>query len=152
MRDLFLHNDLVEGRYVAGGRPVTLADIGSDIFAVGTVRDHVAPWRSVYKLHLITETDVTFLLTSGGHNAGIVSPPGHPRRSYQMATHRGGQRHLDPDTWQQATRVHQGSWWPAWQAWLQERSSEQVQPPGIGAPGSRFPPIADAPGCYVHEH
>ncbi len=54
--------------------------------------------------------------------------------------------------WQQATPVHQGSWWPAWQAWLQERSSEQVRPPGIGAPGSRFPPIADAPGCYVHEH
>jgi polyhydroxyalkanoate synthase subunit PhaC len=81
-------------------------------------------------------TDVTFLLSSGGHNAGIVRPPGHPRRSNQIGNHRGGQPHLDPDTWQDATPVHQVSWWPAWQAWLQERSSEQVPPPAIGAPGS----------------
>ena len=87
LRTLFLHNDLAEGRYRAAGRPMTLSDIRVPIFAVSTVKDHVAPWRSVYKIHLLTDTDVTFVLTTGGHNAGIVSEPGHPHRSYQAATH-----------------------------------------------------------------
>ena len=99
LRQLFLNNDLAEGRYHAGGRPVALADIAQPIFVVSTVKDHVAPWRSVYKIHLLSDTDLTFVLTTGGHNAGIVTEPGHPRRSFQMAEHRPGDRHPDPDTW-----------------------------------------------------
>jgi polyhydroxyalkanoate synthase len=77
LRKLFLDNDLAEGRFVAGGEPVTLTDIRVPIFAVGTERDHVAPWRSTYKINRQTETDVTYLLTTGGHNVGIVSEMGY---------------------------------------------------------------------------
>jgi len=116
-------------------------------------------WRSPHStgrstspiLHLSADTEVTFLLTSGGHNAGIVSPPDHPRRSYQIGTHREGDRHLDPDTWQRVTPTHQGSWWPAWQAWLEKHSTDRVPPPTMGAADGGLPPIADAPGSYVHE-
>ena len=97
LRQLFLDNDLAEGRFVVDGRPVALTDIRAPIFAVGTVRDHVAPWRSVYKIHLLTDTEVTFLLTTGGHNAGIVSEPGHRGRSYQVLTSPAQHRYLDPD-------------------------------------------------------
>jgi polyhydroxyalkanoate synthase len=75
LRKLFLNNDLAEGRYLVQGRPISLSDIHTPMFVVGTVRDHVAPWKSTYKIHFQVDTDVTFLLTSGGHNAGIVAPP-----------------------------------------------------------------------------
>ena len=86
LRKLFLDNDLAEGRFAAGGRPVSLADLRAPIFAVGTERDHVAPWRSTYKINQQVESDVTYLLTSGGHNAGIVSEPGHAGRRFRVGT------------------------------------------------------------------
>jgi len=143
LRSLFLHNDLFEGRYQAGGKPVTLSDIRVPMFAVATVKDHVAPWRSVYKLNLVADTELTFLLTSGGHNAGIVSQPGHPHRSFQVATRAAGAPYTGPDAWVAATARQDGSWWPAWEAWLAGHSPERVEPP---APG---PALADAPGTYV---
>ena len=116
---------------------------------MGTVRDHVAPWTSVYKIHLLTDTDVTFVLTSGGHNAGIVSEPGHPGRSYQIATKRESDMHVDPETWHAATPKHEGSWWPEWVSWLQRQSSGKVQPPPLGAPEKGYPALEDASGRYV---
>jgi polyhydroxyalkanoate synthase len=149
LHGLFLRNDLFEGRYVAGGRPVALSDIRVPIFVVATVRDHVAPWHSVYKLHLIADTELTFLLTSGGHNAGIVSEPGHPRRSFQCVTRSADAPYVDPDRWAADTPTQQGSWWPAWESWLLERSGGRQAPPPLGAPARGYPPLDDAPGTYV---
>jgi polyhydroxyalkanoate synthase len=148
---LFLGNDLAHGQYEVSGRPVTVRDIRVPLFAVGTTKDHVAPWRSVYKIHLLSETDVTFVLTSGGHNAGIVSEPGHKRRGYRMTTRRAPDKYLDPDTWEAIAPHHEGSWWPAWQAWLQARSSGEAAPPPMGAPDRGYPVRAAAPGTYVRE-
>lgn len=149
LRKLFLNNELAEGRYEVGGRPVALTDIRAPVFAVSTTKDHVAPWRSVYKIHLFTDTEVTFVLTSGGHNAGIVSEPGHPRRSYQMTNRKSDDRHIDPETWQMVTPRQEGSWWPAWQTWLQRHSSGLVLAPAMGAPERGYPSLCDAPGVYV---
>src|SRR5713226_3234620 len=76
LRRLFLDNDLAEGRFLAGAAPVALSDIRTPMFAVATVMDHVAPWRSTHKIHLLTDTEVTYVLTTGGHNAGIISELG----------------------------------------------------------------------------
>jgi polyhydroxyalkanoate synthase len=97
LRQLFLDNDLAEGHFEAAGKPVSLADIRAPIFAVGTERDHVAPWRSTYKINLQVESDVTYLLTSGGHNAGIVSEPGHAGRGFRIGTKRPNDHYVDPD-------------------------------------------------------
>lgn len=148
---LFLHNDLFEGRYRVGGRNIVLSDIHVPVFLVGTVKDHVAPWRSVYKFMLSSDAEtVTFVLCSGGHNAGIVSEPGHPRRRYQIATRKEGEKYVDPDTWMKTTPVKEGSWWIPWQEWLAEHSTEKVAPPSMGAEDKGYPVICDAPGTYVH--
>ncbi len=149
LRQLFLNNDFAEGRYVVDGRPVAISDIRAPIFAVGTERDHVAPWRSVYKFHLLTDTDVTFLLTSGGHNAGIVSEPGHPRRRYRMTTKQHDDNYTDPETWFAETDVQEGSWWPEFTGWLKTRSGDVVSPPSMGAPKYGLKPICNAPGSYI---
>jgi polyhydroxyalkanoate synthase len=148
---LFLQNDLAEGRFDAGGRPVALTDIRVPVFAVATAWDHVAPWRSVYKIHLLTDTDVTFLLTTGGHNAGIVSEPGGSgdRRTYQIMGKNGYDRYLGPDDWLARAQRHEGSWWPAWRNWLDERAGPLAAPPPMGAPQAGYAPLQDAPGSYV---
>jgi polyhydroxyalkanoate synthase len=147
LRRLFLDNDLAEGRFLVGGAPVALEDIGAPIFAVGTERDHVAPWRSTYKINLQAESEVTYLLTSGGHNAGIVSEPGHPGRSFRVATQ--NHHHLDPDRFLAEARRKEGSWWPEWTAWLEGHSAAPAAPPAMGAPQAGYPLLADAPGTYV---
>ena len=147
LRRLFLNDDLSEGRYPVGGKPVTLGDITLPTFMVGTVTDHVAPWRSVFKLQQLSPAENTFVLTSGGHNAGIVSPPGNPRRHFQMLTRPAGGNFMPPDAWLAAAPETPDSWWPAWLAWLQARSGTPVKPPRMGA--NAYQPVCDAPGTYV---
>jgi polyhydroxyalkanoate synthase len=149
LRKLFLDNELSTGKYEVDGRPVALTDIRAPIFAVGTETDHVAPWRSAYKVHLLTDTDVTFALTTGGHNAGVVSEPGHPRRRYRVKTTGAHDPYLDPDSWIDMADKKEGSWWPEWTAWLAARSGDPVSPPPMGAPKKGHAPLCDAPGTYV---
>jgi len=144
LRSLYLNNELTEGAFVVEGRPISVTDIRVPVFSVGTVKDHVAPWPSVYKMHLYLDTDLTFVLTSGGHNAGIVSEPGHRNRSYQIATARHGDRYVDPE-WAAQTPKKDGSWWLEWMSWLGERSGKPVPPPAMGNA------LTDAPGTYVHQ-
>ena len=149
LRDLFLNNDLAEGRFTVGGEPIALSDIRPPIFAVGTTRDHVAPWHSTYKINLLTDADVTYLLTNGGHNAGIVSEPGHPHRSFQVMTKKQNDRYVDPESYLAEAPHKLGSWWPEWVAWLAEKSGEPVAPPSMGAAAAGYAPLCGAPGTYV---
>jgi len=149
LRKLFLDNDLAEGRFVVAGKPVTLTDIRAPLFAVGTERDHVAPWRSTYKINLQAETEVTYLLTTGGHNAGIVSEPGHAGRSFRISIRKTNQHYLDPERFLAEAPRKDGSWWPQWVAWLSDRSGALTTSPPMGAAQAGYPPLGDAPGAYV---
>ncbi len=151
LRGLFLDNDFTEGRYMAGGKAVALNDLTLPLFAVGTEADHVAPWPSVYKFNLLSDTEVTFALTNGGHNAGIVSEPGHAHRHYRIATKRGDDAYVDPELWVAEAQVHEGSWWPAWVQWLDAHSGALADPPAMGAPAAGYTPLGEAPGTYVRQ-
>jgi polyhydroxyalkanoate synthase len=142
---LFLRNDLAAARFRVAGKPVALGDVRVPVFCLGTETDHVAPWRSVYKLHVLTDTEVTFVLTTGGHNAGVVSPPGHPHRGYRVRTRPEEGKYIDPDLYLAHAESKPGSWWPEWQRWLAQRSG-RLGPPPVGADRVM---LGDAPGCYV---
>jgi polyhydroxyalkanoate synthase len=151
LRKLFLNNELAQGRYLVDHQPVVVSDIRVPVFCVATEKDHVAPWKSVYKINLLSDTDIFFLLTSGGHNAGIVSEPGHPHRTYRMAERKAEGKYIDPESWYERTPKQEGSWWPAWQKWLADRSGAKSNPPQMGAPEKGYPVLTDAPGIYVHQ-
>lgn len=143
---LYLHNQFAQGKYEVDGAPVALRDITIPVFTVGTESDHIAPWRSVYKMALLANAEsFTFLLTSAGHNAGIVTPPGHPRRRYRVSTRRRRERFLAADEWYEQAEAGQGSWWPVWQQWLKSYSGNKAAPPAMGEA------LADAPGTYVFQ-
>jgi polyhydroxyalkanoate synthase subunit PhaC len=147
LRKLFLDNDLAEGSFEVGGRAIALSDIRQPLFVVGTETDHVSPWRSVYKLNLLADTEITFLLTSGGHNAGIVSEPGHAGRAFRVSQKSPVDRFIDPVTWMTRTTNQPGSWWPEWVTWLVARSGDLTSPPRMGLAAGA--PLENAPGSYV---
>ena len=149
LRGMFLNNDLAEGRFLAGGRKISIADIHVPMFVIGTETDHIAPWRSVYKIQQINPGEITFVLTSGGHNAGVVSEPGHKGRHFCYSHHRPGDLHVPPEEWHLQAQCEEGSWWPLWSSWLGERSGAPANPPQLGAPQGGYPPIEPAPGQYI---
>jgi polyhydroxyalkanoate synthase len=151
LRELYLNNALARGEFHANGQSIDLGAISVPMFVVGTESDHVAPWQSVYKLRGLTRSsDYTFLLTSGGHNAGIVSGPAHPRRRHRVHTWSNATETLTPQAWLEATTPQAGSWWPTWQRWLAQHCTPGlVAPPPIGCAAGGYPSIADAPGQYV---
>lgn len=151
LRGLYLHNDLAEGRWRVRGRPVAVQDIRLPVFCVATERDHVSPWHSVYKIHLLTDTEIEFVLTSGGHNVGIVNPPDGPGAfagaSYRRACRVTGAPYQVPQDWLDAAERREGSWWLHWQQWLAARSGRPVKPPAMG--GGVLQALDEAPGRYV---
>lgn len=147
LTSLYLHNALATSSYRVNGHTVSLSDIHHPVFLVGTQRDHISPWRSVYKLHHLCNSKITFVLTSGGHNAGIISEPRHSNRSYQMGTRLAHSTWVEPDKWITNTPQSEGSWWPAWHRWLAARSSPRRTARKLSSKGA----LGSAPGAYVME-
>ena len=150
LRRLFLDNQLATGRFIVAGKPIALTDIRTPIFCVGTTADHIAPWHSTHKIHLLTSAEVTYLLATGGHNAGIISEPGRPDQNFQVMTSGANDRYVDPATWLSRAPGKKGSWWPEWMNWLADHSGAPTDPPRMGFE-SEDTPLGDAPGTYVRQ-
>ncbi|NOD97198.1 alpha/beta fold hydrolase [Ruegeria sp. HKCCD6228] len=151
LRGLFLENRLSAGRFSVEGRVVALKDIRVPMFVVGTESDHIAPWRSVYKIRLFTDGDLTFVLTNGGHNGGILSEPGHKHRHYRLGHRPADALYTSPDEWFESAEEKQGSWWPAMVDWIKDRSSGETAPPPMGGRRRGAENLLKAPGSYIHQ-
>jgi len=148
---LYLHNELAQGTFPVQGHAVSLQDIKIPMFVVGTETDHVAPWRSVVKVsQLVSSEDFTFLLTSGGHNAGIISGRSHPKRTHRVIHQPAGTDFPEANAWFETSAAQAGSWWPIWQQWLVAHSGDKVPPPSLGDT-TGYPALRPAPGEYVKQ-
>jgi polyhydroxyalkanoate synthase len=154
LRGMYLNNDLAEGNWLVRGKPVSLSDIKVPMFVVATERDHVSPWESVYKINRLVGAPVSFLLSSGGHNVGIVNPPSgtaaHPGASYRFASHAAGKAPALAAQWQKSAPSFEGSWWPCWERWLHAHSSRKIAAQAVEGLVEDGQPVS-APGTYVHQ-
>ncbi|VEB36649.1 PHA synthase [Legionella sainthelensi] len=144
LEKLFLNNDFAEGRFTVEGKNIAAENIKLPTFAVSTEKDHVSPWESVYKIHLMIKGDITFVLTNGGHNAGIISEPGHKGRSYFIREQKKEEPYMSAKNWLHVAENKTDSWWLAWHNWLVKQSHlAQIKPPKLDKQ------LPDAPGTYV---
>jgi len=154
LRQLYLNNALAEGDYRVRGECVNLHALRVPMFVVATDRDHVSPWRSVYRILRLVHSESDFVLVSGGHNVGIVSPAegpaAHPEAGYRHASGPAAAAPSDPDRWLSAAQPTRGSWWPHWHGWLERHGSGSVRARPVRGLAEHGRTIA-APGTYVFE-
>jgi polyhydroxyalkanoate synthase subunit PhaC len=144
LRSLYLRNELARGELTLAGQPLALADVKSDTYVVGAINDHIVPWEASYKAHRLLGGTVRYVLSSGGHIAGIVNPP-TPKARYEVA-----EDYPDsPAQWRAAAERKTGSWWEDWAEWSAARAGSLGAPPPMGS--DRHPPIGEAPGNYLRE-
>jgi polyhydroxyalkanoate synthase subunit PhaC len=143
LRCLYLRNELARGQIELAGQRLSLSEVKSDAYVVGAINDHIVPWHASYKATKLLGGSVRYVLSSGGHIAGIVNPPG-PKAWYETAD----QAAADAGEWRAVATRQSGSWWEDWTAWAQARAGDHVKPPAMGS--SRYPATGDAPGDYVH--
>jgi polyhydroxyalkanoate synthase len=143
--ELGLANALAEpGKATMLGSPVDLSKVDVSTYVVAGVADHISPWQSCYRSARLLGGPVRFILSTSGHIASMVNPPGNPKATFQTAP----DSPADPAAWQAAASAVSGSWWPDYSSWLAERSGGQrAAPRRLGR--TAFPPLGPAPGTYV---
>jgi polyhydroxyalkanoate synthase len=149
MVQMGLHNALATpGAMSMLGTPVDLSALTVDTYVVAGISDHISPWPACYRsARLLSGTDLRFVLSSSGHIAALVNPPGNHKASY----HFGAVDESDPTAWLEQAEKKRDSWWPDFAAWLGERSGTKKQAPSsLG--GTGMAAIEPAPGSYVREH
>jgi len=143
LHHLYLRNELAKGEMELAGQQLSLSDVKNDTYVVGAINDHIVPWHASYETTRLLGGSVRYVLSSGGHIAGIVNPPG-PKAWYQAST----RTPASAEEWHASATKHSGSWWEDWTQWSERRSGERVKPPPMGS--ERYPAIGGAPGSYIH--
>ena len=139
LRGCYLENALTRpGGMVIDGVRVDMSKVSTPLYVLGSQVDHIVPWRSSYRTTGLVGDDVLYRLSSGGHIAGLVNPPGGKKAKFWASE----EHPADPDAWLASAEEHQGSWWEDWSAWAGDRSGPQAAPP-------KLPDGAAAPGSYV---
>ncbi len=142
LRKAYVENALAHDQYTALGERLMMSEIGTDCYIVAGVDDHIVPWEVSYRTTQLFKGPVRFVMTSGGHIAGIVSPPSPKVRLWT-----NDELPRDPSQWKTGAAEHRDTWWNDWSRWLAERGGELREPPPLG--NDRYPAIDDAPGAYV---
>jgi polyhydroxyalkanoate synthase len=145
--DLAMENRLVTpGALTVLGMPVDLSRVEADAYLVAGITDHITPWQNCYSSTQLLGGESRFVLSTSGHIAALVNPPGKPKAKYQT----NKENPADPQEWLRTAHTEHGSWWPDALGWLGERcGAEKTAPAELG--GGGLAPLVDAPGTYVFD-
>jgi polyhydroxyalkanoate synthase len=126
------------------GTPVDLSTITVDSYITAGIADHLCPWQSCYRTTQMLGGDSRFILSTSGHIASLVNPPGNPKSTFQTA----GENPPSAETWLADAETVQGSWWPDFMTWLGQRSGDEVPASSVAG---KMEELAPAPGTYVFD-
>ncbi len=140
----YVENRLAKGTMRMLGRRIRLDTVAVDTYYVAAEQDHITPWASCYDSGRLLGGDVRFVLSSSGHIAGIVNPPGG-RRTYRT----NDERPARAEDWHAGSTAHEGTWWNDWATWMRGHGGRRIKPPAIG--NDAYPVLCAAPGTYVHQ-
>jgi polyhydroxyalkanoate synthase len=144
--DVALGNTLVEeGKATMLGTPVDLSKVTVDSYVTAGIADHLCPWQACYRSTQLLGGESRFILSTSGHIASLVNPPGNPKSTFQVA----GSTPADPEEWLGQAETLKGSWWPDFMTWLGERSGDEI--PAPSSLGGSLKELAPAPGTYVFD-
>ncbi len=145
--DLAINNKLtVPGALTVLGVPIDLSRVETDSYVVAGIADHITPWRSCHRTTQLLGGVSRFVLSTSGHIAALVNPPGNTKASYQV--NKGNPP--DAEDWLRTAQTVPGTWWSDASAWLAERcGAVRPAPRELGGGGLR--PLVPAPGTYVFD-
>jgi polyhydroxyalkanoate synthase len=145
--DLAMDNKLLTpGSLTILGTAIDLSQVDTDAYIVAGIADHITPWQNCYRSTQLLGGTSRFILSTSGHIAALVNPPGNPKARYQISK----STPADPESWLKTAATEHGSWWPDMLAWLGDRcGKDKPAPEELGGGGLR--PLADAPGTYVFD-
>jgi polyhydroxyalkanoate synthase subunit PhaC len=146
LRNFYVRNKLAAGSLEIAGRTIDLSAIKSPTYVVSAINDHIVPWQSAYKTTGLVSGPVRFVLSSGGHIAGIVNPP--TPKAWFLSDDTDATAPASAEAWREKAQRHNGTWWEDWVRWADESAGEMVDPPAMG--DEHYPVLDDAPGRYVH--
>ena len=143
LRSFYLNNEFARGEFTVDGRQLYPKDVKIDTYVVAAINDHIVPWAAGYKTAKIFAGPNRFVLTTSGHIAGVVNPPG-PKPKYWS----NDARPDDPQAWKDEATLVDGTWWEDWSKWIDERGGDEIAPPDhLGS--ESHPSLEPAPGSYV---
>jgi polyhydroxyalkanoate synthase len=144
--DIAIGNDLTQpGKATMLGTPVDLSTVTVDSYVTAGIADHLCPWQSCYRTTQLLGGQTRFILSTSGHIASLVNPPGNPKSTFQVAE----STPADAERWLKKAETVQGSWWPDFMTWLGERSGDEI--PAPSSLGGELEELAPAPGTYVFD-
>jgi polyhydroxyalkanoate synthase len=144
--DIALSNSLTEpGKATMLGTPVDLSTVTVDTYVTAGIADHLCPWQACYRTTQLLGGESRFILSTSGHIASLVNPPGNPKSTFQVAS----STPAEPKEWLAQAEPQPGSWWPDYLSWLGERSGDEI--PAPTTLGGDLDVLAEAPGTYVYD-
>ena len=141
LKNMYINNLLARsGRLVIRNEKIDLGIVTTPVCFVSAVEDHIAPWRSTLQGANLFNGPKHFILTEGGHVAGVVNPPGDKAYSHRVLGQDGDNKVVEKNN----TEIHDYSWWLTWLEWMQSRSGKKTM-----AKLQNTSAIEPSPGSYV---